>query len=249
MWQYALGRSLQERGRVVTFDRNNLHEPNGLPHHRDKIQYALGGLKTKLVFGERVGQMVYEPNMPFISSILEMDNVTLKGCWQSEKYLGSVETLKSDFSLVAPLRPDAEAWAETIRRAANPLFMHVRHGDYCSIPENLLYHGIMPADYYLRARKLIEYKSGPTEVFVFSDDPEWCRINLPGLVVAGNNQFEDLYLMSLCKHSVIANSSYSWWAAWLGADKNGGLVVAPAKWFVTPTLDPRDIVPERWMKL
>jgi hypothetical protein len=249
LWQYALGQHLKERGRVVTFDKSRLrHEYSDGGHHRDRAKYALDRLNVNVDFGSLVGQTVVEPNMPFIPTVLDMDNVTLQGCWQSEKYLGNAEVLRNQFTCKQPPSAEAVAWAELIKVSPNPTFLHVRHGDYM-LPENLKYHGVMPTAYYKAALDMIFKKTAPCEVFIFSDDPDWCRTNLPGLVVAGNNQFEDLWLMSLCKNGVIANSSYSWWGAWLGPDKNGGVVVAPKQWFVTPSLDSRDIVPKRWVTL
>ena len=249
LWQYALGQHLKERGRVVTFDKSRLrHGYSDGGHHRDRAKYALDHINVELDFCSPVDQLLVEPNMPFMPAVLDADNVTLQGCWQSEKYLGNVETLCAQFTMRQTPSEEAVAWANLIKGSPNPTFLHVRHGDYM-LPENLKYHGIMPTAYYKAALDVIFTKTAPCEVFVFSDDPDWCRTNLPGLVVAGNNQFEDLWLMSLCKNGVIANSSYSWWGAWLGPDKNGGTVVAPRQWFVTPSLDSRDIVPERWVKL
>jgi hypothetical protein len=119
-------------------------------------------------------------------------------------------------------------------------------------------------DYYREAAALVAARVPDPVFFVFSDDPEWCEVNfkLPYHTIAPRNldrtvgrhlgrDDADLYLMRLCTHAIIANSSYSWWGAWLGADMNGGIVIAPKSWFgpAYNNDDARDIVPARWTRL
>jgi hypothetical protein len=87
--------------------------------------------------------------------------------------------------------------------------------------------------------------------FVFSDDQDWAHsLALPFVTtVVSHSPHEDLWLMSKCRHAVLANSSFSWWGAWLGPDKNGGIVVAPKQWFAQGNEDSADIVPERWTRI
>jgi hypothetical protein len=118
-------------------------------------------------------------------------------------------------------------------------------------------------EYYREAAALIAARVPDPVFFIFSDDPEWCEANfkLPyHTTIAGNfdrtvehhlgREDADLCLMRLCGHAIMANSSYSWWGAWLGADIKGGIVIAPKSW-VGPASkdDPRDIVPGRWVRL
>ena len=127
--------------------------------------------------------------------------------------------------------------------AAQILFdvsLHVRRGDYASNPKTTSTHGLCSLDYYRAAVTHVASKVENPEFFIFSDDIDWVRANLqldfPHHFVAHNQgatSYNDMRLMSLCSHHVIANSSFSWWAAWLsGIDKgNGGAVIAPRQWF------------------
>jgi hypothetical protein len=117
--------------------------------------------------------------------------------------------------------------------------------------------------YYREAAALVAAKVPDPTFFVFSDDPEWCEANfrLPYQTrIAGNfdrteghrlgRDDADLFLMRLCGHAIMANGSFSWWGAWLGADIKGGMVIAPKSWFGPACKDdPRDIVPGRWIRL
>ena len=92
-------------------------------------------------------------------------------------------------------------------------------------------------------------------VFVFSDDPAWAKENLPlpfeKIVVDFNGpeaDYEDLRLMGLCQHNILANSSFSWWGAWLG-ETPGAIVTGPARWFADPKLSNPDILPDRWLRI
>ncbi len=110
-------------------------------------------------------------------------------------------------------------------------------------------------DYYINAIDLISKKSGDPVLFVFSDDIPWVQENLKVPYNthfidwnSGDQSYEDLRLMSLCKHNIIANSSFSWWGAWLNTN-DSKIVVAPAKWFAGTEVDYSDIIPANWIKL
>jgi hypothetical protein len=108
--------------------------------------------------------------------------------------------------------------------------------------------------YYKEALALIQSYYVDSKVFVFSDDREWCLQNFMGYdVVQGTSKYEDLWLMAQCQHAVIANSSFSWWGAWLGDwgdSKSRRIVVAPKQWFnPAANVDASDIVPERWLRI
>ena len=133
--------------------------------------------------------------------------------------------------------------------------LHVRRGDYGTNPEIKAVHGLLPVEYYDAAMRMMEGRLGKVMYYVFSDDLSWCRTNLrfKGEAVfvdanTGKPGWMDMRLMSACRHHIIANSSFSWWAAWLnpGADK---IVAAPRQWFADAALMHDDIVPQEWVKV
>jgi hypothetical protein len=137
--------------------------------------------------------------------------------------------------------------------------IHVRRGDYISVPENFNKHGICGVDYYNRAiNYLLSIEQDPT-FFIFTDDIEWVRINmLPlfknSIIVSTNNigvdSWRDLYLMSQCKHQIIANSTFSWWGAWLNENQHKN-IISPTNWFSNKELNDStgDLIPETWVRL
>ncbi|MBU6468011.1 MAG: alpha-1,2-fucosyltransferase, partial [Betaproteobacteria bacterium] len=163
--------------------------------------------------------------------------VMLDGFYQSEKYfLKYKESIFNDFTLIDPLDPENLNTLNKIKRSES-VMIHVRRGDYVNNPINLQIHGICDIDYYKKGIELILNKIKNPSFFVFSDDINWCKSNfryLNNVSYIENNENEpskDIYLMSHCKHFIIANSSFSWWGAWLG-NSYTKLVISPKKWFV-----------------
>ena len=136
--------------------------------------------------------------------------------------------------------------------ATESVAIHIRRGDYLNNPV----HNVFDISYIEKGIALLQKTFGDRiHLFIFSDDLQWCRENLNTLFPTisriycdGGNGKEDLQLMSMCKHFVIANSSFSWWAAWLGCAANKK-VVAPQKWFNGTKFDGSDIIPKEWIKL
>jgi hypothetical protein len=182
---------------------------------------------------------------------IKSSSVYLDGYFQSEDYFKSIrEQLLSDFQFPG-LNETARELENEIAASGTAVGVHVRRGDYLK-PDILAYHGVLPLAYYQQAKREIESSVTNPHYFVFSDDPEWCRSNFSFLgsnakIVsqAVDNAWTDMYLMSLCKHHIIANSSYSWWAAWLNKNPEK-LVVAPKNWFASIAIE---IVPSKWKKI
>jgi hypothetical protein len=160
--------------------------------------------------------------------------IYLIGFWQSYLMVQDVELeLRGDFSLVEPPSKRTLEIAAAIRAASNPVSVHIRRGDYLEVfGENAL----LPLAYYDRAARFMLNRLSDATCFVFSDDvafaKEWTRGKARMVVVDHNDAdsaHEDLWLMSLCRHHIIANSSFSWWGAWLNPSKSK-LVVAPSNW-------------------
>lgn len=171
-------------------------------------------------------------------------NYYLDGYWQSEKYFKvSSDLIREDF------KPSEELLTKLLSTPfidTNTISLHVRRTDYVTSNG---YHPVQSIEYYQKAIKTIgDYD----HIFIFSDDIQWCKDNLKFdnmVFMEGFTDIEDLYLMSMCKHNVIANSSFSWWGAWLNNNKDKK-VIAPSKWFgEKANLNQNDIIPKEWIKI
>ncbi len=180
------------------------------------------------------------------------DDSYLHGYWQSERYFAGIADLLRDEFTVVP-EPSAQAREMAARIGAGPsISLHVRRGDYLTLAA----HAICSEAYYRAALERVVAQTGiAPRVFVFSDDPDWAKANLDlpceKVVVDFNGpetDYEDLRLMGLCQHNIIANSSFSWWGAWLNRSP-GKVVVGPGRWFGNPKLHNPDIFPEGWIRV
>lgn len=181
----------------------------------------------------------------------------LNGYWQSEKYFHEIrETILSDFSVKEALSGTDLEVSKRIGDS-NSVSLHIRRTDYVTGSYNDQIFDVLDLSYYQRAVEDLSARQDELKLFIFSDDPDWVRSNvnfdLPVEYVVHNNaetNYEDLRLMSLCQHNIIANSSFSWWGAWLN-DHANKRVYAPVQWFNSNVrnLDSKDIVPESWTKI
>lgn len=177
----------------------------------------------------------------------------LKGHWMCERYFADqAHEVRRDFAFASePAGLNAEL-ARTVRACASAS-IHVRRGDYLT-GGNAQIYAQPGAGYYRRAVAQLRERIPDVRLFCFSDDPAWARgaLGLPAdtVFIAHNGAagHEDLRLMSLCRHHIIANSTFSWWGAWLNPDP-GKLVIAPATWYLHPDYDATDLVPDAWMRV
>lgn len=180
----------------------------------------------------------------------------LDGFWQSEKYFKDIEfILRAEFSFKNPAEGQNHIFQKQIKNTENPVSLHVRRGDYVSNQFTFNYHGICGLDYYQEAIKHIASQIKNPHFFIFSDDPQWVSENLstgfPSTYIShnsGKQSFEDMRLMSTCHHHIIANSSFSWWGAWLNPSPDK-MVIAPKNWFKDSSIDTKDLLPPGWIKL
>lgn len=180
---------------------------------------------------------------------------TLVGYWQSEKYFKPFAgIIRNDLKFNNKIREKYSQTAANLQNE-NSVSIHIRRGDYVNNPETKRMHGTCSIGYYSKAVEEIRSRVGDPELFVFSDDIDWVKNNfsLPYKMTvmeqpADAIPAEDMYLMSLCSHNIIANSSFSWWAAWLN-NNDKKIVVAPARWFDEFKADTKDIYPEGWIKI
>ncbi len=271
MFQYATARAVAERtGAEVLLDLRGfesyvLRKP---ALHRWCVNARIASTRElhrypewRLWLSRRLASMgvatrcYNEPRLGFDPTVLGMRTpLHLNGYFQSERYFASVRPkLFEEFVPQAPLSP-ANQRISQVAAETNSVSIHVRRGDYVSDPRNMDVHGICDVGYYDRAIELLRKRTGSATYFVFSDDLDWARQNIrtPGPVfhVEGNeNDPEmDIHLMTRCKHNICANSSFSWWGAWLNRNA-GKIVVAPARWFASTTLDASELVPADWVRL
>ncbi|UYO93994.1 alpha-1,2-fucosyltransferase [Pollutimonas sp. M17] len=205
----------------------------------------------------RMGVPIYrERHFHFDPAFLGIDRpLYLEGYWQSERYFTDFRAeILRDFSLCEPFPASCLAIEEQMLRA-EPICVHVRRGDYVSNPVAAETHGLCSLDYYQRGVSTLAAGLARPRAFIFSDDPDWVREHLklpvPATIVdvnSGPQAHWDLHLMALCRHFVIANSSLSWWGAWLGRAEDKK-VIAPATWFRASVHDTRDLIPEAWQRI
>ena len=183
-------------------------------------------------------------------------NIYLDGYWQSWRYFEPIrEIIASDFKFRSSPKSKNRKILQEIR-CHNSVCIHFRRGDHVHNPYVNKTHGVVPANYYEQAIAVIATKVKSPQFYVFSDDIEWVKQHFvlsshPFRIVDINDvrhPQEDLRLMTECKHHIIANSTLSWWGAWL-AKSDGQIVCAPKRWFINPQFSSRDMIPQNWIQI
>lgn len=232
-WEDRLKLGLIRRQSLVTLVRRTL-DPLLPIHKRRHVKEARPGFDPRIL---RIRSGAY-----------------LDGCWESRHYFEPIaQTLKEDFRPKTSLSTEALDLLKEIQ-AGETVSIHVRRGDFVSDPRTRGYHGVLSLNYYFRAVAVLRERLVAPRFLVFSDDPEWCRREFsafPDLQVPPTcgkfPDYEDLFLMSQCRHHIIANSTFSWWSAWLGRNPSR-FVVAPSN-FLTSFSDQQrqDLYPPEWL--
>ncbi len=204
----------------------------------------------------RRGEFAVEPHFHYWPGINEVpQDCCLAGYWQSEKYFqDQAPTIRVDFAFKAPMSGENQEIADRIAQG-KAVSVHVRRGDFVSNPKSNAIHGVCPVDYYRAAiRYMAEHIESP-DFFVFSDDMAWVKdqlkLDFPWQAVEHNQgaeSYNDMRLMSLCQHHIIANSSFSWWGAWLAVNPSK-IVIAPRRWFLNARHDDSDLIPHAWIRI
>jgi len=276
MFQYAMGyRMAKEHGVVFRTDTSwyaqqaertyelhhfcieglplSLAEQQAVKPKALRLHPRLGWL-TRLLL--RRIRYVQEAQFAFDPSILQSPaHSYFEGYWQTEKYFDTVtDAIHRQFQLAVPMTASRQATA-ALMEPVNAVAVHVRRGDYVTNAAANAHHGTCSPEWYERAMSKMAAAVKDPHFFIFSDDPDWVRTHLaqkgPTHYVdpqTDKRDVEDLHLMARCRHNIIANSSFSWWGAWLNQSP-GKRVIAPAKWFANSTMDTRDVIPSSWDKL
>ncbi len=279
MFQYAAGRALSLHigcdFRLDTRGFSNYKLHNGFEISRvfgispttatdSDIRQALGWRSTEFAlkflrrfqFGLLTGNALriersfeYCPNFWLLNS-----PIYLLGYWQSEQYFKKYEgNIRDDFKFQVPTDSLIIDILSRIE-CSNSIALHVRRGDYITCSATAAIMEVCPVEYYIRAISLVGRRIENPKFYVFSDDIDWCKYNIPiefpVEYISGNRgsrSYIDMQLMSACKHQIISNSSFSWWAAWLNSNP-WKIVVAPKKWFRKSPCN-FDVIPSEWISL
>jgi hypothetical protein len=278
MFQYAMGLAQAKRLRTsLALDITSLR--------RDPMrQYNLGlfpNINEPVVSG--YAGTIHEAGMPYDQRLVDLikDGDILNGYWQTENYFSwdtahGVNNIYDELEHKFEVKEDCLSdWHKLCLRAIQEAgntstFLTIRRTDYLQKQD---YHGVLSRGYYLAAIDAMRQMGVEPRIFVFSDDPGWCRaalhdgsfplnIDHSTLMVCGSfyqttpqhlgSEHIDLFLMSKCHHGILANSTFSWWGAWLSESANRfkkQIHIAPEQWFTTQQVDSRDIVPARWVRL
>jgi hypothetical protein len=267
LFQYALGRSLESLQNSVQYSVGQFDLDPARCYLLDSFGLSISIVKHSS------GTILHEGSLQFKPEILRTypEDITLNGFWQSEKYFERVQQrIRGEVFSDMKMGLQTLAVRDIIISQPNSAFLHVRRSDSLAA-RALCYHGLIGLDYYLAAAEHIRSQVPDVRFFVFSDEPQWCEHNFPGMTVVKHNgwsgtvnewgiitkqpggmEHEDMYLMSLCRHAVVSNSTFGWWGAWLNAKEGQErVVVAPKTWFLPEAngADSTDIVPERWARL
>lgn len=190
-------------------------------------------------------------------------NMFIEGYWNSEKYFMNCEAaIRSELTLREPLGLTALGVKKEIELAVQkeliPVLVHVRRGDYVSNPHASSFHGVQGAAYFKEALEelagLLGDSSNRIMYFVSSDDAAWVKENIPFehptyfISHPDIRDYEEMYLMSLCSHFIISNSTFSWWGAWLSTSSEK-IVIGPKRWVADPRVNTRDVMPDNWVRI
>lgn len=273
MFQYAYAKALEQKGHEVKIDisafetyklhggyqldKYNIDLDSSIKDENDKFYKNTFFYKVLRRFGMDFSRRIKEKSLLFDKKLLEIDdNSYLDGYFQCEKYFKDIrEIILKQFTINQDISNYTKEIKNKIQNFQNSCSLHIRRGDFVN-STNINIHGACDIEYYKKAMKYLEEKVVNINYFIFSDDIEWVKENLAiqnAIYIDSKEKripHEDIYLMSLCKNNIIANSSFSWWGAWLNQNEKK-MVIAPKRWFADDKLESqsKDIVCESWVKI
>lgn len=272
MFQYALGLSLSARHKVpFKIDYSYLKKENQsgrdfrlfgfnidapettekeIAHFTNPLQKVLDKFRPEIS-----RKKILEKVSGFNPEILERSEGYFVGHFNSPLYFSSCEEeVRKAFSLKNPLSPEGEKWNKEILATPNSVSVHIRRGDYINIPKVANVHGAIPLSYYEKACDQILGKFPDAKFFISSDDINWAKENFPkkySAVFISSPEipdYEEVILMSHCAHNITANSTFSFWSAWLNQNPQK-IVITPKFWYRDKNREVKDLIPQNWLKL
>lgn len=259
MFQYAFAKYLEKKGKNVTADISFLG--NILYTCTLYLEEIFQNIKLTSCINRTIKNKWIKENIDICTAELEQDwrikdlkDVVLDGFWQSCKFADSVrEDLLIDFEFKNEKEEKLLSLVEKMKESICTS-VHFRRGDYLNEKESKVFGGICTKDYYQNAIEYIRNRYSDSRFFIFSNDIQWVKENyiIDNAVYIDSTLFDhyqdwyDLYLMSQCKNNIIANSTFSWWGAWLNQSIDK-MVIAPKKWMNTQEL--YEIYPKSWIKI
>jgi len=277
MFQYAIGREISSRINVpLKFDLTFLNDKSAkdnftirdLEINKFKIELVYANNeeiqffhKRNTLFNNYQYHFGIKKNNLYITEKNKLHNFNilghnlyLDGFWQSELYFKNIRnTIINDFQFKHTNKENEKLIDEI--KLYNTISVHIRRGDYINNSIIYNYHGTCSFEYYEKAITYFKEILIDPKFYFFSDDINWVKntfgLNKNYLYIDINNNINnhyDLLLMSNCNHNIIANSSFSWWAAWLNQN-NDKKIIAPIKWFQKKENEPLNIIPENWIRI
>ena len=285
LFQYAAGKALAEYHRTellldsYTYNRHpyrkfelsklNIYAKEAT---REQVHFFTGNNPVIRYINKRENyfrcpKVFAQPHYHFYEDFFSLpDNLYLSGYWQSEKHFASIGSIiREQLTPKAPLDNQNNSLIAKIR-SENSISVHVRRGDYAASEDYASFFGVLSPAYYEGAIEKMRLEVERPAFYFFSDDPTWCKQTFSGLNAEfldhnrGEDAFKDIVLMSCCRHNIIANSTFSWWGAWLNQHQEKK-VIAPQSWFQTNYLtkkepvypsrlyNTKDLIPDSWVKL
>jgi hypothetical protein len=270
LFQYAAGLYLALKHQTdlkvsIQFKNNDTSRKLGLSHFNTNVIEATQDEINQLYPSSAINRSIHsflppsfkqyfrEKHFAYQSGFNKLgSNVYLKGYWQSERYFSTIANqVKDVFTLQTHFYSNILPLIEEIKQTES-VSIHVRKGDYLLHPYSDYYASLESA-YYNNALAALQENLPQLKLYVFTDDPKWVKENLalpiPYTLISGvqtTSMYEDFQAMLTCKYHIIANSSFSWWTAWL-SDRDGKKVVAPKEWFKNGPSDTADLIPKSWL--
>lgn len=269
MFQYAAGKSLAVRNNAelkldISYYKESDYRNYGLSFFN--IQEDIAS-KEEIQKYKNTWRKIFNKILPpyqrsvitnfqhqYDQNILRLkDNKYLHGYWQNEKYFIDIANIiKKEFTPKNAINPQVQELLKS-HPSKNIVSLHIRRGDYLSSNKFSRIYALLDLEYYTNAIEMIKTKVDNPVFFVFSDDIVWAEQNLspfPCVFISkiGLTDHEELIMMSKCQHNIIANSSFSWWGAWLNNNPDK-IIISPQKWFNDESISAKEITPNSWMSL